>query len=71
MLADRTIRSITFKEMTLTGLSSSYSHDRPGECLALVNSFDRLELAVSRGNARAVLQAELHDRVVVEFEDTP
>lgn len=69
MLEGKHIKKILFREYSIKALSPSYYRGRKGECMALVNSFDNLEIAVNQQSARDVLKGEIHDTVVVEFEE--
>ena len=51
---------------TISGLSATYSDAKPGRLLALVGSFERLEIAVRNGSAAAELGAGPGDPVRVE-----
>lgn len=67
-LARRGITSVEIKGKRAT-LHRTYADVAPGELLALVNSYDLLEIAVSGGDAAAVLQAGRGDAVVLHAEE--
>ena len=54
----------------IEGLSRSFADAAPGEWLAYIGSFGRLEVAANRGNARGKLGAFRGDAVFVDFEDS-
>jgi S-adenosylmethionine hydrolase len=56
---------------TIVGLSRTYGDAAAGECIALVGSNDRLEIAVVRGNAHQLLGATLGAPVTVEMRGGP
>jgi S-adenosylmethionine hydrolase len=57
--------SVTIAGARVRGVAASYSSARPGEAVAVVNSWDLLEVAVRDGSARALLRAGVGDAVVV------
>lgn len=61
----RGVSSISIRGTRLAGLASSYSAAPPGRPVAVVNSWDLLEIAVRDGSAAAVLGAAVGDEVVV------
>lgn len=67
LLRGRKIKRITLKDCIISDLSSSYSEGEEGTAIALIDSLDRLEVAVSRGNAAKKLNGRILDRVIVEY----
>jgi S-adenosylmethionine hydrolase len=58
--------SITIRGVRLAGVAPSYAAVAPGRPVAVVNSWDLLEIAVRDGSAAASLGAAVGDEVVVE-----
>jgi S-adenosylmethionine hydrolase len=54
--------------LELGGLVVNYAETRPGEFACLVNSWDLLEIAINRGNARQRIGAKIGDKVTVTFK---
>jgi S-adenosylmethionine hydrolase len=57
--------SVTIRDASVPGVAVSYASTRPGEVVAVVNSWDLLEVAVRDGSARDVLGAGVGDAVAV------
>ncbi|RLE84291.1 MAG: hypothetical protein DRJ41_03375 [Thermoprotei archaeon] len=58
---------ISYGEEEITvSLLPSFGHVEEGEILALINSCNRLELAVNKGNAAGLLKLRVGDRLSVE-----
>ena len=56
------------KENSIYQLSHSYSQaNKPGELLAIINSFDLLEIAMREGNAQQRLNVEPGDPVKIDL----
>jgi S-adenosyl-L-methionine hydrolase (adenosine-forming) len=64
---DRERMLITMRDRQLRGLRQTYSDVEKGEALALIGSFERLEIAVRDGNAAQSLQIRFGDSVVVSL----
>lgn len=60
---------IHIKDRQIVGLSCTYAERSPGELLALVDSENRLEIAVVNGSAARDLSAQVGDLVEVEILD--
>ncbi len=58
--------SISIRAARIVGVASSYAAGRPGEPVAVVNSWGFLEIAVRDGSARVALGGATGDAVVVE-----
>lgn len=52
---------------SISGISSSYQEVPPGSPLAIIDSWDLLEIAVNRGDARSSLGAGRGDAVLVTY----
>ena len=57
-------------EIIIDGLARSYSEKEPGDILAIINSFNRLEISVNHGRAEALIPelATKHINVKCSFE---
>lgn len=58
---------IKIKETVIFGLKNSYAAVFPGEFLAIIGSFEYLEISVNQGNAADLLKCEIGERVYVEL----
>ena len=65
LLKDRSAVRVSLGRHEVSGLSSSYGERNPGELVALVDSFGRLELAVVNGSAAGMTGARLGDELEV------
>ena len=63
---ERPVVSIAIGDVRLRGVAPSYSSVRPGEPVAVVNSWGLLEIAVRDGSARDRLGARVGETIVVE-----
>jgi hypothetical protein len=61
--------SITIGPVTARGVVASYGAGRPGEPVAVVNSWGLLEIAVRDGSARAALGADVGTVVTIEANE--
>lgn len=57
--------AVQLKCQTIHGLQTSYTSVGTGEPVALINSFDLLEIGVNQGNAKMQLQATLGTPVII------
>jgi S-adenosylmethionine hydrolase len=66
-LTSKQAKDIRFEiaEETGTGLSRTYSDDKPGKLLALIGSMDLLEIAVNQGSAVETLDTGKGEKVRV------
>ncbi|TET31283.1 MAG: hypothetical protein E3J72_22780 [Planctomycetota bacterium] len=66
-LTSKSAKDIRFEiaEKNGTGLSRTYSDDKPGKLLALIGSMDLLEIAVNQGNAVEILDTGKGEKVRV------
>lgn len=53
----------------ITGLSSAYADKNHGELLAIINSFDHLELAVNNGRADTFLPNYTKETITIKWHD--
>lgn len=60
-------KRVRFGETTLSKFASHYAEVGKGELVALISSFDTLEIAINHGNAAKVLHAEIGAKVDVLF----
>jgi S-adenosyl-L-methionine hydrolase (adenosine-forming) len=60
---------VQVRRTTIAGLHRTYGERRPGDLIALISSFDLLEVAQVQGNAAAVLNASVGDEITVEKSD--
>jgi S-adenosylmethionine hydrolase len=58
--------AVAIRDVRLRGVAASYAAVRPGEPVAVVNSWGVLEIAVRDGSARDRLGARVGDPVVIE-----
>ncbi|MBN2102803.1 SAM-dependent chlorinase/fluorinase [bacterium] len=58
---------IDIRHHTIQGLVSAYSQVKPGEPLAIIGSFENLEIAVREGSAREQIPLKYGDKITVLF----
>ncbi len=58
---------VRIKGERIIGLSKTYGDTKPGVLIALINSFDLLEIAISSGSAAEKLNCGVGERVVVNY----
>jgi S-adenosylmethionine hydrolase len=56
---------ILFRDLSIRGLATNYAAVEPGKCVALINSWELLEIAVYNGNAHKKSGAVVGDKVHV------
>lgn len=61
--------TITCSDHQIVGLNRTYSDASSGAPLALIGSYDLMEIAVRDGNAMLTLGATLDDRITIEATD--
>jgi S-adenosylmethionine hydrolase len=59
------VLTIRLGAISIHGLAANYSAAREGEFVALVNSWGLLEIAINKGSARQLTQANIGDKVQV------
>ncbi len=57
--------TVRFKGVTIHGISQSYLSARHGQMIALIDSYDMLEVAMTSGDARMILDGRTGDSVRV------
>jgi len=60
--------SVTIRAIHVRGVATSYSSAQPGQLVAVVNSWDLLEVAVRDGSARDRLRAGVGEAVIVRVD---
>ncbi len=60
--------SVTLCGLTIKGLSRTYSDQKPGALLALLDSRNHLEIAVSGGNAASELECQIGNSVNISYQ---
>ena len=55
--------------LKLIGLAQSYVATRVGECIAVINSWGLLEVALSQGSAHEVSGLEVGDKVTLTWDE--
>lgn len=70
-LTGKKIGNIYFKDIRIEEISFSYKGEYKNEygALAIFDSFDHLEIAIYMANAQKELNAELKDKVILEYEE--
>jgi len=56
LLDSRVVSSIHFGQYELRGINKFYAESQPGELLAIIGSFDTLEIAVNQGSAASIVK---------------
>lgn len=56
---------IKYGEYTIHGISATFGDEKPGSVVAIIDSADRLSIAVVNGNAQEYLDAEIGDTINV------
>ncbi|MEQ8763786.1 MAG: SAM-dependent chlorinase/fluorinase [Planctomycetota bacterium] len=65
-LEGRPAPRVHFKGIEIEGLTESYAAARRGQMIALIDSYDMLEIAMTSGNARNILQGRVGETVKVQ-----
>ena len=58
--------SVALRDVVIQGLAPSYAAGESGHCVALLNSWGLLEIALYKGSAQRLTQAKMGDRVYIE-----
>lgn len=67
MLKNRNNIQIVAGDQIINGLVSAYSQAKTGEPLAIIGSFENLEIAVREGSARAEIPLKERDKIKILF----
>jgi S-adenosyl-L-methionine hydrolase (adenosine-forming) len=59
---------ITLRDLSIAGLTANYAAVEPSDCVALINSWGLLEIAVRQGNAQKRCRAIVGDKVQLTWD---